>query len=138
VLEVWQADARGRYAHPEDTQDKPRDAAFAGHGRIHTDADGRFRLATIKPGPVPGPGGTVQAPHLAVSLLARGLMKRLVTRVYFPDEPGNATDYVLNLVGPARRPTLIAQKGDPAGGRGSDLRWDVVLQGTQETVFFDC
>jgi len=130
MLEVWQANAQGRYAHPEDTQDKPLDPAFKGYGRIQTDDQGRFRFSTVKPGPVPGLAGTLQAPHLAISVFARGLMRRLVTRLYFPDETANATDYALNLVGPARRSTLIARKG-------KDLHWDVVLQGAEETVFFD-
>jgi protocatechuate 3,4-dioxygenase beta subunit len=140
-LELWQADARGRYAHPadepalhpEDARDEPPDPAFRGHGRVPVDADGRFRFATVKPGPVPGPDGRAQAPHLAVSVFARGLMKRLATRMYFPDEPGNAADLALGLVEPARRATLVA-----ASAKGGGLAWDVVLQGPGETVFFDC
>jgi protocatechuate 3,4-dioxygenase, alpha subunit len=134
VLELWQANAHGRYAHPADRQDKPLEPAFRGYGRVPTDAAGRFRFRTIKPGPVPGPGGTAQAPHILVSLLARGLLPRLVTRIYFPDEPANATDPILALVPPERRGTLIARAAAPHG----TLRWDVVLQGPGETVFFDC
>lgn len=134
VLELWQANAHGRYAHPEDVQDKPLDPAFRGFGRVPTDADGRFRFATVKPGPVPGPRGTVQAPHILVSFFSRGLLRRLVTRMYFPDEPANAACPVLALVPEARRATLIAQPGDRPG----DLRFDLVLQGPSETVFFDC
>jgi protocatechuate 3,4-dioxygenase alpha subunit len=133
LLEIWQANAHGRYAHPDDKQDKPLDPTFKGYGRVATDEGGRFRLTTIKPGPVPGPHGTTQAPHLAVSIFMRGLLKRLVTRVYFPDDSRLTNDPVLNLVDPARRETLIAK----AGGAGT-LHWDVILQGPHETVFFDC
>jgi protocatechuate 3,4-dioxygenase, alpha subunit len=135
VLEIWQANAHGKYAHPEDKQDRPLDPAFKGYGRVATDEVGRFRLTTIKPGPVPGPHGTTQAPHLAVSIFMRGLLKRLVTRVYFPDDLYLADDSVLKLVDAARRETLIA-KAVP-GGTGT-LQWDVILQGPCETVFFDC
>lgn len=134
VLEIWQANAHGKYAHPEDSQDKPIEPAFKGFGRIATDASGRFRFATIKPGAVPGLHGTTQAPHLQVSVFMRGLLKRLVTRVYFPDDPRHANDPVLELVDPARRATLIAKVAPGAGS----LHWDVILQGPDETVFFDC
>jgi protocatechuate 3,4-dioxygenase, alpha subunit len=135
LIELWQANSHGKYAHPEDTQDKPLEAGFTGYGRIPTDDSGKFRFATIKPGPVPGPDGKPQSPHIAVSVLARGLLRRLVTRIYFPDEPGNANDFVLNLVEPARRDTLIAKK---IAGQASALEWNVILQGPGETVFFDC
>jgi protocatechuate 3,4-dioxygenase beta subunit len=134
LLEVWQANAHGKYAHAEDTQDKPVEPAFKGYGRTPTDAEGRFRFATVKPGAVPGPDGAMQAPHLAVSVFARGLMKRLVTRMYFPDEPANASDFALGKVEPSRRATLVANKTGPSGGT---LEWNVVLQGPGETVFFD-
>ncbi|MGA7647747.1 MAG: protocatechuate 3,4-dioxygenase subunit alpha, partial [Terriglobales bacterium] len=107
---------------------------FKGYGRVPVTTDGMFRLATIKPGPVPGPDGSEQAPHLVISLFMRGVLRRLVTRMYFPDEPGNASDPILNLVEPARRSTLIAKK--TAGAPGT-LEWNVVLQGAEETVFFD-
>jgi protocatechuate 3,4-dioxygenase, alpha subunit len=135
LIELWQANAHGKYAHPDDAQDKPLEAGFTGYGRIPTDDDGRFRFATIKPGEVPGPDGKPQAPHIAVSVLARGLLRRLVTRIYFPDEPGNASDFVLKLIEPARRGTLIAKK---ISGQAGMLEWNVVLQGPGETVFFDC
>jgi protocatechuate 3,4-dioxygenase alpha subunit len=134
IIEIWQANAHGKYAHPEDRQDKPLEPGFNGYGRIPASAEGLFRLATIKPGPVPGPDGNEQAPHLAVSVFMRGVLRRLVTRMYFPDEPRNAQDFILNLVEPARRSTLIAKK--TSGGYGA-LEWDVVLQGPDETVFFD-
>lgn len=134
MLEVWQANSSGKYAHIEDTQDLPVEDGFQGFGRIPTDADGSFRFATVKPGPVPGPDGKQQAPHIVVSIFMRGLLRRLVTRIYFPDEAANTEDFVLNLVEPARRGTLIARKID---GENNKLEWNVVLQGEQESVFFD-
>ncbi|MFZ0519792.1 MAG: protocatechuate 3,4-dioxygenase subunit alpha [Candidatus Acidiferrales bacterium] len=135
VIEIWQANSFGKYAHPEDLQDKPLEAGFLGYGRVPTDELGRFSFTTIKPGAVPGPDGKMQAPHLAVSVFMRGLLKRLVTRIYFPDEAGNAGDFVLSLVEPARRGTLIARA---VAGRARVLEWNVVMQGEGETVFFDC
>lgn len=134
ILEIWQANAHGKYDHPEDTQNKPLEPGFKGYGRVPVTAEGVFRFATIKPGPVPDPNRKEQAPHLVVSVFMRGVLRRLVTRIYFPDEPRNAADLILNLVEPARRPTLIAKK--TAGGPGT-LEWNVVLQGPNETVFFD-
>jgi protocatechuate 3,4-dioxygenase, alpha subunit len=139
IIELWQANAHGKYAHPEDTQDQPLEKGFTGYGRIPTDGQGRFRFTTIKPGQVPGPdkpGGkkTQQAPHIVVSVFARGLLRRLVTRIYFPDGPANATDFALNLVEPLRRATLIAK---PVDGRPGSLEWNAILQGLNETVFFD-
>jgi len=135
VVEVWQANASGKYAHPEETQNKPLEPAFKGYGRIATDDQGRFSIITIKPGPVPGPHGTTQAPHLQISVFMRGLLKRLVTRIYFPDDQLNGADPVLSLVNPKRRGTLIAKAAPEQSDR---LTWDVVLQGSGETVFFDC
>ena len=135
VLEIWQANAAGKYAHPEDTQDKPLEKGFDGFGRVPTSEDGSFRFTTVKPGRVPGTDDTLQAPHIVVSVFMRGLLRRLITRIYFPDEPANAEDFALNLVEPSRRATLIAQRSTDRG----DLReWNVVLQGPNETVFFDC
>lgn len=134
VLEVWQANAHGKYAHPEDTQDKPLERGFQGYGRIPANKQGAFRFSTIKPGPVPGPDGKEQAPHLVISVFTRGLLKRLVTRMYFPGDARNASDPILSLVEPAQRSTLIAK--NTAGGPGA-LEWNVVLQGADETVFFD-
>ncbi len=135
LIELWQANAHGKYAHPDDEQDKPLEAGFTGYGRIPTDDNGKFHFTTIKPGQVPGPDGKLQAPHIAVSVLARGLLRRLVARIYFPDEGANASDFVLNLVEPARRGTLIAKK---VSGQAGTLEWNVILQGPGETVFFDC
>jgi protocatechuate 3,4-dioxygenase alpha subunit len=133
LVEVWQANAYGKYAHPEDTQDKALEAGFQGYGRVATDRNGSFRFTTIKPGSVPGPDGKEQAPHIVVSVFMRGLLKRLTTRMYFSDSR-NAADPILNLVEPSRRSTLIARN---AGTRPGELEWNVVLQGPEETVFFD-
>ena len=134
LLEVWQANSHGKYAHPDDTQDKPLEPGFKGFGRVPTNKDGGFRFTTIKPGSVPGPDGRPQAPHLVVSIFMRGLLKRLTTRIYFPEDPRNAGDPILNLVGPERRRTVIAKS---ATGRSGTLEWNVHLQGPSETVFFD-
>jgi len=125
MLEIWQADADGRY---------PRSGAgFSGFGRCGTDANGRFEFVTVSPGPVAEPDGRSQAPHIAVSVFARGLLKRLVTRIYFPEEEGaNAEDPVLASVqDPDFRSTLLARAVD--GGYVFDVR----LQGEKQTVFFD-
>ena len=135
ILEIWQANAHGKYAHPDDQQDKPVEPEFGGFGRIPTDGGGCFRFMTIKPGRVPGPEGKLQAPHLVISVFSRGLLRRLITRIYFPDEPANAEDFALGLVPPERRPTLIASR---IASRAGALAWDVHLQGPEETVFFDC
>jgi protocatechuate 3,4-dioxygenase, alpha subunit len=132
AVELWQANSHGKYASPEDAQDKPLDSGFRGYGRSLTDDSGRFRFRTIKPGRVPGPEGKLQAPHVLITIFMRGLLKQLVTRMYFPDEPSNADDPILTLVPPERRATLIAAKtGD------GELEWNVKLQGRNETVFFD-
>jgi len=102
-----------------------------GFGRARTDSEGAFSFTTVKPGAVPAPDGRVQAPHFNVTVFARGLLRHLVTRMYFPDETeANAADPVLNLVEPARRETLIAKHCDGV------LHFDVRLQGERETVFF--
>jgi protocatechuate 3,4-dioxygenase alpha subunit len=132
LVEIWQANAAGKYAHPEGTQKKPLARRFRGFGRIPTDAKGRFRFSTIKPGRVPAPGAGQQAPHLAVTIFMRGLLKQLHTRIYFPDDPANARDPILRLVPAERRGTLIARP--KAKGL---LEWNIALQGRDETVFFD-
>ena len=135
VLEIWQADAEGRYHHPEHADPRNNATPFVGFGRIPTDDRGQFSFTTIKPGPVHGPDGEPQAPHLQISVFMRGLLRQLVTRMYFPDEPLNASDLVLQTVPESRRETLIARQTGPAG---SALEWNVLLQGGNETVFFDC
>jgi protocatechuate 3,4-dioxygenase alpha subunit len=134
LIETWQADANGVYSDPEDSRANTVAEGFIGFGRIPTDTEGHFMLTTIKPGRVPGPGATLQAPHLVILVFMRGLLRQLVTRLYFPDEPSNAEDPILALVPEARRATLIAQHATTEDGA---LRWDIHLQGEDETVFFD-
>ena len=132
MIEIWQANAAGRYASADDTrEDAPLDPNFVGFGRASVDADGIYRFRTIRPGRVPGPGNTLQAPHLAVSVFGRGILKRLATRLYFERGDGNDVDPVLGAVPEDRRHTLIARQLD-------DGRWwfDIHLQGDRETVFF--
>ena len=134
LVEVWQANRAGRYAHPEDARDDPPlDKGFTGFGRCPTDAEGRYEFVTVKPGAVPGPDGQLQAPHINVLIFARGLLRQLVTRIYFPDEAeANAADPILASVGDAAaRSTLIPHKS------GGALQFDVHLQGDRQTVFFD-
>ena len=140
MVEVWQADPEGLYHHPADTRGGVRDQDFTGFGRCGTDAGGGFEFVTVKPGPVPGsvpgPDDSRQAPHILVSVFARGLLRRLATRIYFPDEQeANAADPVLLSVEERRGQTLIATAEERA------LRFDVRLQdgpeGEPETVFFD-
>ena len=130
VLETWQADAEGRYASAEDAER----TGFLGFGRAPTDEQGQFTISTIKPGRVPGPEGALQAPHLVVLVFMRGLLRHLVTRLYFPDEPANDDDPILGLVPPERRQTLIAR---PSSEEHGVLFWDIHLQGDDETAFFD-
>lgn len=125
LLEIWQADSAGRYGS---------DDGFLGFGRCATDADGGFRFRTVRPGPTPGPGNVLQAPHIALGILGRGLLKRLVTRIYFADVAENAEDPILALTPEARRDTLIAVR---QGGAPAVWRFDIVLQGDGETVFFE-
>jgi len=133
LVEIWQADHAGRYAHPADGRPLSSNS-FRGFGRCPTDKDGGFAFETIKPGSVPGPGGTTQAPHINVGVFSRGLLKRLFTRIYFAGEPANASDPILALVPADRRDTLIA-KSDAA--KPGLFRFDIRLQGGNETVFFD-
>ncbi len=135
MLEIWQANAAGRYAHLEDDrEDIPLEDGFYGFGRCPTDVEGRYRFITIKPGVVPGPEGQPQAPHILVSVFARGLLKQLVTRIYFPDEEAaNTADPLLSSIeDPDLRSALVASDA----GDGS-LRFDIHLQGEDQTVFFD-
>lgn len=134
LIELWQADARGRYAHARDPRAAGRDLNFYGFGRLETDANGECVFETIKPGPVPDGTGAAQAPHINVVVLARGLLKHLYTRVYFAGEPANAHDPVLALVPEERRATLLAK---PAAGQPHTWSIEIRLQGEGETVFFD-
>jgi len=140
VVEIWQANAAGRYAHPEDPQtDKPLDPNFRGFGRVATDAEGRFHFTTIKPGPVPGRGNSLQAPHINVLLLSRGLLIHLHTRIYFEGETANAADPLLSSIeDPKVRGTLLARReGSAESGSPARYRFDIVMQGDNETAFLD-
>jgi protocatechuate 3,4-dioxygenase alpha subunit len=134
MLELWQANAAGRYNHAADEQsDKKLDPNFLGYGRVATDAQGRFRIKTIKPGPVPGRGNALQAPHVNVAFFARGLLRQLQTRIYFADEAGNATDPLLIAIDDENaRNSLIARRGE-----GGAYHFDIILQGDGETAFLD-
>lgn len=134
MLELWQANADGKYNHPDDAQDKPIDPEFLGHGRSGTDQDGVCDFETIKPGRVPSGNHSLQAPHLNVSVLARGVLKRLATRIYFLGDPANSEDPVLRLVPEDRRNSLMAR---PDPNQPGTWRVDFHLSGDQETVFFD-
>ena len=119
-VELWQASP-------------PASDTFPGYGRSNTDAAGSYRFTTIKPGPVPGRGNTMQAPHFALNILGRGILARLYTRAYFADEKFNDADPLLNAIeDPARRATLIAHPAGPA-----TWRMDIRIQGDGETVFID-
>jgi protocatechuate 3,4-dioxygenase alpha subunit len=119
LVETWQADP-------------PSDARFNGYGWAHTDAEGAFRFETVKPGRVPAPGAGDQAPHVLISVMARGILTRFVTRIYFEDEASNADDPILALVPQERRETLIARR--VSEGR---YLFNLVMQGAGETAFFD-
>lgn len=135
LIETWQAGPDGRFAHPDDPRGPipDGDAGFRGLGRCPTGHDGSFTIVTLKPGPLPFGNGRTEAPHIDVSVFARGMLNRTVTRIYFPDETAaNEADPVLRAVPEGRRATLIAV---PAGD--ALLRFDIHLQGDAETVFFD-
>jgi protocatechuate 3,4-dioxygenase alpha subunit len=133
LVEIWQANRHGRYDHPEDTRAwAPLEAGFRGFGRCGTDATGEYRFVTVKPGSVPYLDRRMQAPHINVSVFARGLLKRVVTRIYFPDEPeANEADPVLLSVEHERRAALVAREED------GSFRFDIHLQGDRETPLFD-
>jgi protocatechuate 3,4-dioxygenase alpha subunit len=140
LIETWQADAAGRFAHPDDPRGQSTDG-FRGFGRCATDADGGYAILTVKPGALPTADGRVEAPHLDVSVFARGLLDRVVTRVYFADEASaNDADPVLaSLPDPSRRSTLIADvdRVTAESSAPAQYRFDIRLQGDGETVFFD-
>jgi protocatechuate 3,4-dioxygenase, alpha subunit len=135
MIEIWQANAEGKYKHPDDRQDKTEDPEFLGFGRLETDQDGACIFETIKPGCVPAnDDAAVQAPHLNVSIFGRGILNRLATRVYFAGDPANDIDPVLALVPEQHRYTLFAQ---PVPEGEGDWVLDLHLSGKDETVFFD-
>jgi protocatechuate 3,4-dioxygenase, alpha subunit len=134
MLEIWQADAQGRFAYPKDKRALPN-SAFRGFGRCGSDASGGYAFDTVRPGSVPDPDGKPQAPHILLAIFARGMLLHNYTRIYFDDESANATDPVLALVPVERRGTLIAKRESGAGN--AVYRFDIHLQGDNETVFFD-
>ena len=132
MIEIWQADAQGRYASPRDSRAPPPNTQFKGFGRSATDKNGMFGFATVKPGAVPGPKGATQAPHIVIAIYSRGMLRQVYTRLYFADEAAaNEADPVLKLVPTDRRGTLIAKK------QGDAYRFDIRMQGENETVFFE-
>jgi protocatechuate 3,4-dioxygenase, alpha subunit len=133
MLEIWQADAQGRFSDPQDKRALPN-STFKGFGRCGTDANGSYAFDTIKPGIMPDPDGKPQAPHILLAIFARGMLLHLYTRIYFDGEADNAADPVLALVPADRRATLIATR---KAGAASAYHFDVRLQGGNETVFFD-
>jgi protocatechuate 3,4-dioxygenase alpha subunit len=137
LIEIWQADAGGRFNHPADRRNTPIDRDFAFWGRARTDGEGGYRFRTIKPGSVDG----VSAPHISVTILGSGLMRRLVTRMYFPAEALNESDLLLCSLDEARRYRLIARRKSPLprGGEREELAliFDIVLRGEGETPFLD-
>jgi protocatechuate 3,4-dioxygenase, alpha subunit len=134
MIEIWQADADGRYDDPADPQSAGRDIHCTGYGRLATDKDGCCVFETIKPGRVPASDGLLQAPHLSVSVFARGVLKRLATRIYFAGDPSNPDCPVLALVPLERRDTLMAKSDSHAP---AEWRFHIRLSGSDETVFFD-
>jgi len=133
LVETWQADPDGRFDHPADPRGRrrPAEPSFRGFGRCLTGPDGSYRIVTLQPGPLPSPDGGTEAPHIDVSVFARGLPDRVVTRIYFADEPdANAEDLVLRSLPDDRRGTLLAEPTDDG------YRLDIHLQGDGETVFF--
>jgi len=138
LVEIWQANADGKYAHPADRQAKALDKDFRGWGRASSDFDsGVYRFETIKPGKVMGRNGRVMAPHINFWIVARGINIGLNTRMYFADEEqANAVDPVLNLIElEVRRKTLLAHKSNRDGA--TVYTFDVIVQGENETVFLD-
>jgi protocatechuate 3,4-dioxygenase alpha subunit len=131
LIEIWQANSHGRYNHPEDRRNLPLDSGFEGYGRASTDPSGTAHFGTVKPGRVPWPAGGMQAPHVNVSVFARGVLNRLATRLYFDGEPANAEDPVLKMLPADRLVTLMARRS------GTAWHLPIYLSGAKETVFFD-
>jgi protocatechuate 3,4-dioxygenase alpha subunit len=135
LIEIWQANAHGRYRHALDSGPASLDPNFFGFGRCQTDASGTFFFDTVKPGAMRAADGRPHAPHVNVTLFARGMLVHAFTRVYFAGDALDA-DPTLALVDPPRRHTLVAERVLAPGGR-TIYRWNVHLQGERETVFFD-
>ena len=134
LIEIWQANAHGRYRHALDVGPAPLDPAFFGFGRCPTDPSGAFRFDTVKPGAMHGVDGKRHAPHVNVTVFARGMLVHAFTRMYFSGDPLE-TDPAMARVDPSRRHTLVGERSEP-GGRVV-YRWDIHLQGERETVFLD-
>lgn len=134
MVEIWQADANGKYNHPDDPQGKTPDPAFRGFGRLPSDKDGRIVFETVRPGRVPGIDGALQAPHINVHIFSRGVLRHVSTRIYFAGDSTNADDVILRLVPAARRDTLLARRDERQLGTWNI---DFHLCGERETVFFD-
>jgi protocatechuate 3,4-dioxygenase, alpha subunit len=134
MIEIWQADAEGRYNHPDDLRGTGPDARFHGFGRAATDESGNCEFETVKPGPVPGKGNSLQAPHLNILVFGRGILLHLHTRIYFAGDPANESDPVLRLVPEPRRESLMA-RADP--DHPGVWHFEFRLRGDRETVFFD-
>jgi len=138
MVEIWQANSYGLYNHPSDKRDLPIDPGFIGFGRSGTNEDGTFWFETVKPGPVPYDDTRMQAPHFNITVFARGLLNHLVTRLYFADDPQTANDPILALVPTQRQSTLLARPSQSGNSsRVNVYRFDLVLQGDKETVFFN-
>ena len=135
LVEIWQANSHGRYSHPVDRRPAPLDPTFGGFGRCGTDERGRYWFETVRPGRVPFDERSWQAPHILVTVFARGLLNHLVTRLYFEGEPANAEDRVLQRVPEDRRATLLAKRATVDGT--VVYRFDIILQGEGETAFFN-
>ncbi len=135
LVEIWQANAHGRYNHPADQGPAALDPSFTGSGRSGTDEEGRYWFETVKPGRVAFDEKQMQAPHICVTVFSRGLLNHAVTRLYFEDEPSNAEDPVLQCVPAERRATLLARR--ESDGAMTVYRFDIVLQGANETAFFN-
>ena len=133
MIELWQADGAGRFPG----HDKGANTTFKGFGRSETVNDGVFSFRTVKPGAVPGPDGKKQSPHIDVSLFSRGVVRRMFTRIYFEGEAANDADPILGLVPPDRRATLIAWRDGAGAGGAPRYRFDIRVQGDNETVFFE-
>ncbi len=137
LVEIWQANAHGRYNHPSDQGSAPLDPSFLGYGRSGTEEDGVYWFETVKPGPVPFNKEQMQAPHICFTIFSRGLLNHLVTRLYFEDEPTNALDPVLQCVPAERRSTLLARRAPDETDGSVVYRFDIILQGANETAFFN-
>ena len=133
MVELWQADGAGRFPG----HDKGANTSFKGFGRSETVNDGVFSFRTVKPGPISGPDGKMQAPHIDVSLFSRGVVRRMFTRLYFEGEAANDADPILGLVPSERRATLIAHRDGTGAGGAPRYRFDIRVQGGEETVFFE-